>query len=75
MLADGRYFWSKLCVFGHCYGTSRAAVIGTVAKPGLDVILEIDWQGARQVRALLARQRERSFISAAIAASPVVPTS
>ena len=36
-------------VFGHRYGTSRAAVSASL-QAGLDVILEIDWQGARQVR-------------------------
>jgi guanylate kinase len=36
-------------VFGNCYGTSRAAVLSKLEE-GLDVILEIDWQGARQAR-------------------------
>jgi guanylate kinase len=36
-------------VFGHFYGTSRIWVEETRNK-GIDVILEIDWQGARQVR-------------------------
>ena len=36
-------------VFGNQYGTSRAAVERTLAQ-GRDVLLEIDWQGARQVR-------------------------
>lgn len=40
-------------VFDHRYGTSRAAVQAALAA-GLDVILEIDWQGARQVRAHLS---------------------
>jgi guanylate kinase len=39
-------------VFDNFYGTSRAAV-GERLDAGLDVILEIDWQGARQVRAQL----------------------
>jgi len=37
-------------VFDYCYGTSRHAVAEQL-RSGLDVILEIDWQGARQVRA------------------------
>jgi guanylate kinase len=37
-------------VFDNFYGTSRAAVEALCVK-GIDVILEIDWQGARQVRA------------------------
>ncbi len=36
-------------VFGNFYGTSRRAVEAELAA-GRDVILEIDWQGARQVR-------------------------
>ncbi len=36
-------------VFGNYYGTSRAAVEPILAT-GRDVLLEIDWQGAEQVR-------------------------
>jgi len=36
-------------VHGNCYGTSRAAVAKVLAS-GRDLVLEIDWQGARQVR-------------------------
>ncbi len=36
-------------VFDNYYGTSEAEVRGRLAQ-GLDVVLEIDWQGARQVR-------------------------
>ena len=36
-------------VFDNFYGTSKAAVTEQLAS-GQDVILEIDWQGARQVR-------------------------
>jgi len=36
-------------VFDHYYGTSQAAVMAQLAS-GQDVILEIDWQGARQIR-------------------------
>lgn len=35
-------------VFGHCYGTSRAWVLQRL-QAGVDIILEIDWQGARQI--------------------------
>ncbi len=37
-------------VFGNGYGTARAPVEQALAQ-GRDVILEIDWQGVRQVRA------------------------
>jgi len=36
-------------VFDNYYGTSRLVVESTLAR-GMDVILEIDWQGAQQVR-------------------------
>ena len=39
-------------VFGNFYGTSKTAIENELNK-GLDVILEIDWQGAQQVRKLL----------------------
>lgn len=39
-------------VFGNLYGTSHSWVKQTLAK-GYDLILEIDWQGAQQVRKLI----------------------
>ena len=51
MIAAGA-FLEQAQVFGNRYGTSRAAV-QTQLQDALDVILEIDWQGARQVRALM----------------------
>lgn len=36
-------------VFGNYYGTSRSGIEQTLAR-GHDLILEIDWQGAQQVR-------------------------
>jgi len=39
-------------VFDNCYGTARASVDALLAS-GKHVILEIDWQGARQVKAKL----------------------
>ena len=36
-------------VFGNRYGTAEAAIRDSLAEGG-DVVLEIDWQGARQVR-------------------------
>ena len=38
-------------VFGNYYGTAQATVKEQLAK-GHDVLLEIDWQGAQQVRRL-----------------------
>ncbi len=37
-------------VFGNYYGTARATV-ETLLSSGKDVLLEIDWQGARQIKA------------------------
>jgi guanylate kinase len=39
-------------VFGNYYGTSQKVVEQKLAE-GVDVILEIDWQGAAQVRKLV----------------------
>lgn len=39
-------------VFGNYYGTSRSALQETLDQ-GFDLILEIDWQGAQQVRKLM----------------------
>ena len=36
-------------VFGHCYGTPRAAVEKALAA-GRDVLFDIDWQGTQQLR-------------------------
>ena len=44
-------FLEYATVFGNHYGTSREWVTKQLAA-GVDVILEIDWQGARQVREL-----------------------
>lgn len=41
-------------VFGNLYGTSHTWVKETLAK-GYDLILEIDWQGAQQVRKLMPK--------------------
>lgn len=48
MVSDGA-FLEHAKVFDNDYGTSQAAVLAQLAS-GQDVILEIDWQGAQQVR-------------------------
>lgn len=45
-------FLEHACVFGNFYGTSQVLVERSLAA-GTDVILEIDWQGADQVRRLM----------------------
>lgn len=51
MLDDGAFLESAE-VFGNYYGTSQQWVRATLTA-GSDVILEIDWQGAQQVRRLM----------------------
>lgn len=48
MIADNA-FLEHAEVFGNFYGTSRSSALDMMAK-GTDVVLEIDWQGAQQVR-------------------------
>lgn len=48
-LIDADGFLEYAPVFDNFYGTSRAALAEAFGR-GHDVILEIDWQGARQVR-------------------------
>lgn len=48
-LVDAGAFFEHAEVFGNFYGTSRLAVQERL-EAGVDVILEIDWQGAQQVR-------------------------
>jgi guanylate kinase len=43
-------------VFGNLYGTSQSTVLQTLAE-GHDLILEIDWQGAQQVRHLMPQAK------------------
>lgn len=43
-------------VFGNLYGTSQAWVEQTL-RDGFDLILEIDWQGAQQVRRLMPQSK------------------
>jgi guanylate kinase len=49
-MIDHGEFLEHAEVFGNCYGTSRAQV-EALRTAGHDVLLEIDWQGARQIRA------------------------
>jgi guanylate kinase len=51
MAAGGR-FLEYAQVFDHFYGTSRDTLLRTLDE-GIDVVLEIDWQGAQQVQRLV----------------------
>ena len=48
-LVESKALFEHAKVFSNYYGTSRKAVEEQLAS-GIDVILEIDWQGAAQVR-------------------------
>ncbi|MBB1160507.1 guanylate kinase [Aquariibacter albus] len=52
MVAAGDFFeWAE--VHGNFYGTSRAAIEQRLSA-GEDVVLEVDWQGALQIKRLFA---------------------
>ena len=52
MVERGEFFeWAS--VHGHLYGTSRKGIESRLAA-GEDVVLEIDWQGALQIKRLFA---------------------
>jgi guanylate kinase len=48
---DDFFEWAE--VHGHLYGTSRVAIEQDLVR-GQDVVLEIDWQGALQIKQLFA---------------------
>lgn len=51
VIADnGFYEWAE--VFGNYYGTSKQAITEQLDQ-GIDVFLDIDWQGAQQMRELV----------------------
>ena len=49
-------FYEYAEVFSNHYGTSKAAIAEVIFK-GIDVILEVDWQGARQIKRQLPNTR------------------
>jgi guanylate kinase len=48
-MADNQEFLEHAIVFGKHYGTSKIEVQKKLDQ-GIDVVLEIDWQGAQEVR-------------------------
>lgn len=55
LIAENAFFeWAE--VFGNFYATSRVAIEEALAK-GIDVFLDIDWQGARQVRSMMPQAK------------------
>jgi len=55
-LVNDNAFYEFATVFGNSYGTSKASIAEQIEK-GIDVILEIDWQGARQIKEHLPKSR------------------
>jgi guanylate kinase len=51
-MVEAAEFFEHATVFGNMYGTSQRHVEQQL-NSGKDVILEIDWQGARQIRQLI----------------------
>lgn len=51
LIAENAFFeWAE--VFGNFYGTSRQVIENTLTA-GIDVFLDIDWQGAQQVKHIM----------------------
>lgn len=51
---DAFFEWAE--VFGNYYGTSRVTIEESLQQ-GIDVLLDIDWQGARQVKKLMPQAK------------------
>lgn len=60
-LAAKNEFLESATVFGHSYGTSKRWIEERLAR-GLDILLEIDWQGARQIKQLFPEKSVSIFI-------------
>jgi guanylate kinase len=60
-------FFESASVFGNMYGTSQQHIQQQLLK-GKDVILEIDWQGARQIRQLVSDCKSIYILPPSIAA-------
>ncbi|PCI64168.1 MAG: guanylate kinase [Gammaproteobacteria bacterium] len=55
-LIEEKAFHEHATVFGNSYGTSKSSITDQINK-GIDVILEIDWQGARQIKQQIPKSR------------------
>ncbi|AOM41947.1 guanylate kinase [Xenorhabdus hominickii] len=60
-MIDHDEFLEYACVFGNYYGTSRKVIEDTLAS-GVDVFLDIDWQGAQQIRKKMPEARSISIL-------------
>jgi len=55
LIEENAFFeWAE--VFGNYYGTSRITIEESLVK-GIDIMLDIDWQGARQVREVMPQAK------------------
>ncbi len=60
MVAEGAFLeWAE--VYGHRYGTPRAPVEEALAA-GRDVLFDVDWQGARQLRTRMPADTVEVFV-------------
>ncbi len=66
MICDG-YFVEHAEVFGNYYGTSHTGITSQLEQ-GHDVLLEIDWQGAEQVRKIFPNSIQIFIIPPSLAA-------
>lgn len=66
-MVEGSDFLEHAQVFDNFYGTSQQHVEDQLAA-GMDVILEIDWQGAEQVRKLMADSQSIFILPPSISA-------
>jgi len=66
-MVEGSEFFEYAVVFGNMYGTSRQHIQEQLLQ-GKDVILEIDWQGARQIRQLMSDCKSIYIVPPTIAA-------
>ena len=55
-MVENNDFLEHACVFGNYYGTSKP-IIEEVLNSGVDVFLDIDWQGAQQIRTKMPEAR------------------
>jgi len=55
-LIEEQSFFEWAEVFGNYYGTSRTTIEKALAE-GIDIFLDIDWQGARQVREMMPQAK------------------
>lgn len=66
-MIDRGLFLEHAQVFDNRYGTSRQSIQEQLLK-GKDVILEIDWQGARQIRQLVSECKSIYILPPSVAA-------